>query len=144
MTAKDYLLQVQKLDVMIDALNRRIEELYTPLLSVTADPSKEHVDGSKDMAGAHDAIYDELDRVRRTVTALRLQARLLRTRIQLEILDLDDPIHQEILTERYIEHKKFKDIQVPKEQPFEYKYLCKVHGKALQAFADKHPEIRYL
>lgn len=144
MTAKEYLLQVNGLDTTIEKLGNRIDELYTPLLSVTADPSREHVDGSKNATGNRDAIIDEISKVRRTVTELQLQAKLLRTRIQMEILDLDDPVFVEILTERYIEHKKLKDIQVPKECPYEYKYLCKRHNDALLAFAAAHPEIKLI
>ena len=62
MTAKEYLNQVHVMDSRIETLEHTIDEIWTQLTHITADPSKDVVDGTK-QGGMNDALIDKLSDV---------------------------------------------------------------------------------
>ena len=139
MTAKQYLRQVERLDVEIVQLRERLEDMWTTLTSVTADPSKEFVDGSKKGGNMADGMLDELDRLTRTLSAKRTEAVILRAEISLQVQELENPKFVRILYRRYIDHVPLDALAA--EMCYDYYYFARLHGRALQAFAERFPDL---
>lgn len=139
MTAKQYLRQVERLDVEIVQLRERLEDMWTTLTSISVDPSKEYVDGSKSGGNIADGMLDELDRLSRSLSQKRTEAIILRAEISLQVQELDNPKFVRILYRRYIDHVPLDELA--SEMCYDYYYFARLHGRALQAFADRFPDL---
>lgn len=139
MTAKQYLLQVERLDNEIVQLKERLEEIRTPLLSITVDPSKEAVDGSSKGGNMADSLLDEIEKVSQMLSRRRMEAVVLKAKISLQIQELKDPRFVRLLYRHYIDHITLDSLAV--EMGYEYYYFARLHGYALKAFAEQWPEL---
>ena len=135
MTAKEYLKQIERLDKRVELLRERIEETETALTSITMDLSKERVQGGK--GGNRYDLVERLDEL--TDEAIETQLLLLsrKTKVALQIQSLSRPEYMHILTERYIKHRKLSDIAEDPETKYCDVHIYRLHGEALQEFAEK-------
>ena len=101
MTAKEYLNQVHVMDSRIETLEHTIDEIWTQLTHITADPSKDVVDGTKS-AGMNDALIEKLQTVEDQLIEEKSKAIVARARIILEIQELDNADYIRLLNLRYI------------------------------------------
>lgn len=138
MTAKEYLSQVWRLDNEILQLKLRLEDIWVSLTSITADPSREYIDGSKN-SGIPDEKIDELNEITARISKKRMDALSLKSRITLQVQELENPVYMQILYKRYIDHVGLYELSVA--MGYEYKYFSKLHGKALNAFAARYPDL---
>lgn len=134
MTAKEYLKQVERLDKRVQILKERIEETETTLTSITIDLSKERVQGGK--GGNTLALLERLDDLTEQATETQLQLLTKKAKIALQIQKLSRPEYMHILTERYIKHRKLSDIAEDPETKYCDVHIYRLHGEALQEFAE--------
>ena len=62
----------------------------------------------------------------------------LRIQIADEIMELRNDNYRVVLSERYIQGKKFEEIAV--EQNYAYRHITRLHGEALKEFEKLYPE----
>ena len=128
MTAKEYLQQLHKADVII---NQRIQEkadLRARLSSIGSfDYSKERVQTSLperqiariiDLENEIDSLIDDYVDLKHKIIG--------------EIHNMKKPDHIRILYKRYVENKRLEQITV--EMNYTYQYVRELHGYALQEF----------
>lgn len=132
MTAKQYLGQIRILDIKIRQRQREAAELKlaaTCTGSISAQGEKVQTSPSGDKLLNVVAKYVDLEAETQDMIDV-MQKR--RHKIISEIQSLEDSRYVEILYKRYVEFKSFDLIAV--EMKYEYKWTCKLHGKALLAF----------
>lgn len=139
MTAKEYLMQVSILNHRIEIKNRQLEDARERLLS---SGGMKYTDGRVVSSPHQDPIGDRVVKSRELET--RINAMIdryidLRDRITDQINGMEDDRYIQILTQRYIDGMKIRDIS--KKMHYTEQYIIILHGKALQAFARKYPDI---
>jgi len=136
MTVKEYLQEIQRLNVCIN--QRRLEraEVYSDGLHVQ-NPERQ---------GANVKTVSEYEPTVCAVLRLaRLDEEIAETihklqerkhRILDQIQALDNPLYIAVLHKRYVELKRLERIAA--EMNYSYRYIRKVHSKALQSFEDAY------
>ena len=144
MTAKEYLNQVHVMDSRIETLEHTIDEIWTQLTHITADPSKDVVDGTK-QGGMNDALIEKLHNVQDQLIDEKSKAVVTRARIIIEIQELDNADFIRLLNLRYIARDKYgrqlEWREVARRMGYEESTIYWKHGLALLAFKDKHCSI---
>lgn len=144
MTAKEYLNQVHVMDSRIEMLEHTIDEIWTQLTHITADPSKDVIDGTKS-AGMNDALIEKLHNVQDQLIDEKSKAVVTRARIIIEIQELDNADYIRLLNLRYIARdnhgRQLEWREVAKRMGYEESTIYWKHGLALLAFKDKHCSI---
>lgn len=134
-SAKEYLSQIRKLDIMIQQKVDQLQELQAKAEGVgSMDYSADRVQTSPvdSMSKNVISIVDLEADIRRKLN----QYIQTKTKIIDEIQALDDAKHIEILYKRYVEYKTITAVAY--EMGYEYTWLCHLHGDALAAFTDKY------
>lgn len=134
MTAKEYLLQIRKIDRQLKALLRERKELdiartYMQSPQIVGDRVQTSPSGDPpwmkylikwgELTEKIGERWDELICTKKD--------------IEDQINTLDDDRYIDVLTKRYIELKSFEKISV--EMHYEYGYTRKIHKRALDAFS---------
>lgn len=138
MTAKHYLKQLQKAQTNIEILAEEIERQRARLESTAAPVLGDRVQTSPGGDRFADLIAGLADR-EQVYQDMLYEYEILREKIVRQILDLESATQSQVLYQRYVKGKALRSIS--EELHYEYKYLCKVHGRALLAFAEAYPEI---
>lgn len=133
MTAKEYLSQLRLLDIKINQKIKEAEELKAlafnaGALSAEGEKVQTSLSGSSrqcDMIEKYVDLQAEIDSEIKSYVDLKHE-------IIDEIHKLSDSRYVEILHRRYIDGKTFEQISV--DMNYDYKWVCKLHGKALLAF----------
>ena len=139
MTAKEYLRQIEQLDIKI----KQREDQFSRL---------------RETAGGAAAIrYDKVqiqqsvqaDAMEREVIKLvELESRIIADKIKMEALKneiieqiqkLDDTRYIDILYRRYVKYQKFEQIAL--DMSYDYVYIRELHGEALGAFEQENKNI---
>lgn len=120
MTAKEYLSQIRKIDIMINYKQKQLDELQHTADSITANVSSERVQssGTQDRVGQivakivdlQNEIDQDIDRlvdVKREVMA---------------VVDQLDPTCIELLTKRYFDFKTWE--QIAEEMNYSKQWVC--------------------
>lgn len=130
MSPKEYLWQIEALEIKIKNINDRIKELKQASINMVVSEQGERVQtsGTSDRMSIVDEFVDMADEMNNMIRDLQR----MKTKIVLEINQLDNAKYIEILTRRYVNCEKLRGIA--KSMNFEYKYLCYLHGHALQDF----------
>lgn len=141
LTAREYLEQLQDLDININQNLERLEEM------------KESADGVG-------AIRYDRDRMQtspvnalegRVCNYIQFEKRIngeieqfsdAKEQIIREIRELHHRNYVQVLFKVYVQYKSFK--QVADEMNVSYKYVCKLHYDALRRFSELHSELHYL
>lgn len=129
--AKEYLLKIEILDKRVDNLNADISMLEDMLYKITptlkmdvvstsgnndklANLMADHMDKRKKRDEAWDAFVDYKMKAWETLQQVKKQE------------------YRDILNQRYFKYKTLKDIA--EEQHLEYRWIRRLHGRALQAY----------
>lgn len=136
MTAKEYLSQVSKLDAWIHIKQRQVEDLREKLTATGGtDYSRDRVKSSlpadplADRIAEYVALEDKLNKqIDRYID--------LRDRITCQINALEDTRYIRLLSMRYLDGMPL--VKIAESMSYDYKWLCVMHGKALQAFEKKY------
>lgn len=133
MTAKEYLKQLHKADVII---NQRIQEKDDLRMMSTSigsfDYSKERVQTSPSGSAQYERIINKMLDLDNEINHLIDDYVDLKHTIIGQIQGLHDVKCIEILHKRYVENKRLEVIAV--EMNFTYQYTRELHGHALQEF----------
>ena len=139
MTAREYLSEVQRLQIIIEQKQERIKEIRESASTVrTVRFDLEKVQGG----GQTDRIGDSVAKIVDLETEVESDIVNLIYRqheITNQIHKLYNPNHMKILYKRYIEGKDLQTIA--DEINFTYQYVLELHGKALKAFEAANKEI---
>ena len=138
MTAKEYLGQAALLRRRIKQVEDRIEEIRTEASSPKA------IRYDKDMiqsSPAGDALAKYIIRLEAEERKLiRLKVQYLDTwdEIRKQLAAVTPGIYSDLLYMRYLEEKSLA--QISEELNYSYEWTCRLHGKALHAFAQSFPD----
>lgn len=133
MTPKQYLNQIQILDVRI---RHRIEQL-DELKALTAGIRSPVMNADRVQTSPDDRMLSIISKwvdKERQINALVDRYVDIKDRIISEINSLDDPRFVRILYRRYVRYDSLTVIAA--DMGYEYKWLCRMHGDALRAFGD--------
>lgn len=141
LTAKQYLDQLKVIDTKI---NQKMEELAALMTSATStgaiDYSKDRVQTSPQNAQENRICkYVDLDaEINREIDEFVD----IKHRVTKEIQELNVDNYIKILFKVYVQYKTVKD--TADEIGMSYQYVRELHKKALKAFEELHPDLRYL
>ena len=137
MTAKEYLLQVRKLDANIKRLDLELTRARNELITLRSSWPDGQPHGS---GGKSDPVGEKASQLADTIT--QIETEQLETRSHLwyvrsiiieQIGRVTDPLLQEILYSHYVESKSFEQIAV--DIGYSWRHTIRKHGEALQAMA---------
>lgn len=141
MTAKEYLQQMRKVDVIISQMFKEKEELQATLTNISSpNMSQERVQGGK--------LLGETGYSQKIIRLVDLETEIdsrisnysdLRHKIICQIHDLPDIRYINVLHKHYIENKKLKAIAV--EMNYTYQYIKELHKCALQEFSKTYQNL---
>lgn len=137
MTAKEYLSQVKKIDLSIRHLKMERAELMEALSGVGGvDYSRDRVQTGTVSDAQFVSCIDQLLRIENDIAdKISLLAEKKHDIIR-QINTMDNPIYADILFRRYIDYKKYKNLEaVAESMGYTFEYIRQLHGKALLAFA---------
>lgn len=133
--AKDYLKQVELLDIRINQKMKQRDELKALASELKSfDYSTEKVQSSGNPDGMSGKVSRYVDMEREIDTEIDNFVNL-KDKIIREIQSLDDARYIIVLYMRYLNYKKFEEIAV--ELNYDYQHVRRLHGQALQAFEEK-------
>lgn len=133
MTPKQYLSQIQTLDIRI---RQRIEQL-TELKSLTSGIRSPVMNADRVQTSPDDRMLSIVSKwvdKERQINDLVDRYVDLKDRIIGEINRLEDSRYVRILYRRYVRYESLTVIAA--DMGYEYKWLCRMHGEALRAFGD--------
>ena len=137
MTAKEYLRQFHKADVII---NQRIQEktdLRARLSSIGSfDYSKERVQTSLPEGAGYEKQIAKIIELEKEIDRLIDEYIDLKHKIIGQIHELRNERHIEILYKRYVENKRLEVVAA--EMGYTFQYVVLLHGYALKEFSEKH------
>lgn len=136
MTAKEYLQQLQRLDIVISQKNSEKEELKRRARSISAiDYSKEKVKTAPSGEAAFERITDRIYELEKEIMS-EIDQLVDKTHVIVgQICSLQNTDHVDLLLKRYVEFKSLKKICT--EMNFSYEYIRHLHIAALREFEKK-------
>ncbi len=137
MTAKEYLQQLHKANVIINQRNQEKADLRVMLSSIGSfDYSKERVQTSLSAGAGYEKQIANLIDLENEIDQLIDEYINLKHKIIGEIHELQNSKHIEILYKRYVEEKKIERVAL--EMNYTFQYVVFLHGNALKEFSEKH------
>ncbi len=136
MTPKEYFSQLLKLDNKIQSKLRERDAIRRTLVKST-DTTQEPIQTNQTSNPTENVVIkllkytDETNNYVDELVDLRIQ-------IADEIMELRNDNYRIVLSERYIQGKKFEEIAV--EQNYAYRHITRLHGEALKEFEKLYPE----
>lgn len=141
MTAKEYLQQLHKLDVIIKQRSQEKADLRARLFSIGSfDYSKERVQTSLPEGAGYEKQIEKIVDLEKEIDFLIDEYVELKHTIIGQLHELRNGKYIEILYKRYVENKKLEQIAV--EMGYTYNHVRHIHGYALQEFWDKILKVR--
>lgn len=128
--AQKYLSSIKECDMDIDGLIREREQLYASITRITQVLKEDIVKGG---SGQNDRVEEWIDMARMinqkidSLYDLKKEAKGL-----LQKVKATDETYYQILNRRYILYDTLEQISV--DLHYGYRWICKLHGRALQAF----------
>lgn len=138
MTAKEYLSEVERLDVIIKQHEETLEMLKDQVLSTTTRISSIKVQSTSRTDRIGDIVAKMVD-MEKMIEEKIAESWDLKCKIIEQIQGLKNPVHSRILYEKYINYKGLQKIS--DEIGYTYQYVVEVHGKALKAFGKRYQEL---
>ena len=137
MTPKEYLMQVQRLNVLIDQRIKEVSDLRHHDGISGIDYSKERV---QTPSSSHETpfvkVVEKIILLKEQINGLINEYADLKNKIIGEIQALSNPVYIQILYKKYVEFKRLEVIAV--EMNYSYDYIKHAHGYALQDFGNKY------
>ena len=134
MTAKEYLMQIKKLRILIEQREKELRQLTDQKLGAVSgiDYSRIPVKGSRRVGASFEqAAVQSLDLTEEIAGLIRDYTEL-KHRIIGEIQQLDRPEYMQVLYKRYVEEKRWEEISA--EMGYSCDHIRHLHGWALRAF----------
>lgn len=133
MTAKQYLQQLQKLDLIIKQKTEELATLRGSTNGIGTEGERVQTSSSKDPLGdgvvrmvvLEDELWDEIERFNN-----------LKHDIIKGIQRLDNVTHIDVLYKRYVQYKPLSVIAA--ELNYAYQYVLNLHGMALRIYQSKY------
>ncbi len=128
MTAKEYLWEIKRLDTCVEQKEAEWQALYST--GLCAAPDRERVKGSTE-----DRMPDLVNRItelREEIDQQKAEYLDRKHTIIDQIQGLNNERHVAVLYKHYVEFKRLEEISV--EMHYAYKYVSRIHGRALQEF----------
>lgn len=126
---KQYLRRYQAAKRRVGLIQEEIEELRSSKTSpVGLGDGMPHGSGTSDLSG----YAARLDELLRELEAEKEMQMVTYREIRQQISMVPDPTEQEILSRRYLLEQRWEKISV--EMNYDYRYVLKLHGKALLHF----------
>ena len=139
MTAKEYLEQIELLDIKIHQKEEELERVRETAGGAAAIRyDKDRVQTSV-MADAVERNVLKIIDLEEKIFQQKLQLTTLRNNIIDQIQDLEDPRYIQILYLRYVNYEKFEKISL--DMNYDYTYTRSLHGEALGMFEIKYANI---
>ncbi len=139
MTAKEYLSEVQRLQTTIEHKQEKVREYRHEIKSASSarmKPAKVQTSGPVDRIGdTVGKIVDLEAEIQKDMADIAYK----RHEIINMIHGLDSAAHMQVLFGRYIQCEGLDAIG--KDIGKSYRYMIKTHGKALEAFEERHRDI---
>lgn len=135
MTAKEYLGQAALLRRRIKQVEDRIEEIRTEASSPKAIRYDKDMIQSSPAGDALDKYIIRLDAEERKLIRLKVQYLDTWDKIRKQLAAVTPGIYSDLLYMRYLEEKSLG--QISEELNYSYEWTCRLHGKALHAFAQE-------
>lgn len=132
MTAKEYLEQIESLDIRIKQMEQRLEcmrEVAGGAAAIRYDKDNVQVSVQTDIVERN---VIRLIEMQEKIFAEKVKLEAARNTIMEQIQNLDDDRYVKILFKRYVEGKKFFTIHL--ETDYDYDYVRVLHGEALGYF----------
>ena len=132
MTAKEYLQQIRKFDIMIDYKQKQLEELRELCMSITSpmNPDKVQLSKNGDNIGETVAkIVDLQNTINKDIDKLvdlKYEA--------MSVIDKLDATYMQLLYLRYFEFKTWE--QIACEMNYSCQWIWRLHGNALQKVSE--------
>ena len=135
MTAKQYLIDIQKYNQIVSSLADHVDVLRNEiegLKAIVYDKDRVQTSPSNRM----EELLPKLIKVEEKYTAelIKYSNKVLKRTKQ--IAALPNPLHVTVLTLRYCNNKRWEEIAA--ETGYTFRHITRVHGDALQAFARKY------
>lgn len=133
MTAKEYLMQIKRKDIMINSLIKQKEDMWAQLYSLSS-PQYDgvSVQGSKD-PDKFGALWAKIDAKEKKISKAIEELADEKQKIMKQIDELEDERYVEILLRRYVHMESLEDIAVAMH--YSYDRIRHLHGFALLEFA---------
>ena len=132
MTAKEYLKQIEELDIKIRQKEEQLaclRETAGGAAAIRYDKMNVQIMVAKDMMERN--VIKLLD-LEEKVFADKLRMESLKDQIIDEIQSLDDKRYVDVLFRRYVKYQKFEQIAL--DMSYDYDYIRVLHGEALVTF----------
>ena len=141
MTAKEYLQQLQRLDIMIDQRIQEKADLQARLLGTGGvDYSRERVQTGSLGNAAYEAKVIRMIDLETEIDGLIDQYVDLKHRIIGEIQGMKKTDHIKLLYMKYVENRKLE--QIADEMSYTYQYIREMHRAALKEFAHAYTNLQ--
>lgn len=131
MTAKEYLNRIRFISAGLRVKEQELQQLESDLYAIrSVNTSRERIDG-----GIPVSMADKVARIRDMQIVINKewdQLLDLRKEARDQIMQLEDGRFRAVLTERYLNNKRWEQIAV--DMNYTYRNIIKIHGKALQQF----------
>ncbi len=128
---KEYLMQIRILDTKINSMLDTLENLRASVLRITPVLKQDVVSGGSApdrMSTTMAKIVDLQNEINQTIDRyVDEKANIIRLLDKIHI-----PDYLQVLQKRYIEYQTFEEIAA--EMHYSYCWICRLHGRALQAF----------
>lgn len=138
MEAKEYLQQLQNIDIIIKQRQQQLKELNIIINNGalgSIDYTKEKVQTSPSSEAVFEKMMDKLLDLQNEVNQYIIDYFVIKNNIIKQIQSLERRKYIDILYKRYVEFKKL-DV-IANEMCYAYAYIKEIHGQALKYFKQK-------
>lgn len=138
MTAKEYLLRIEEIEVKIKQKTEERQELLERATPITTSFGYDKVQTSPQ----HDKMAELVTKATDMEGEIALMVISLldeRNKIVNQIHELNTPLYITVLYKKYVKHKKLEEIA--SEIDYSYQYVKELHGYALKEFAKVHIDV---
>lgn len=132
MTAKEYLMQIHRLDAQIRNKRLELEDIWNRMKGVQAInyEAKEGVSGSPNTRSPQEKYFPIYEEYRKELRMILTESMRKRKEIMAVVDSIDDADYIDLLHKRYFQSEKWEDIAV--EMNYSLPYIYQLHGEALQ------------
>lgn len=139
MNGKMYLNRVRTMCICINTRLRQLEELNA-MKTAIGSPSRtgDPVQTSKSGEAPYARTVERIAELEQEITQMIADYGNLKSRIISEIGELENPVYVDLLMRRYVQYERFE--QIAYQMSYSYDRVRHLHGMALKAFEEAHPE----
>lgn len=135
MTSKQYLKQVELLDIKLAQKRRELDQLRQDYGLAGLDYSKDYVQGNSKTEASFVRMAERASELEREISDTITKLIDCRETIINEIHRLQDERYIKLLHMRYIDYMSLD--QIARKMSYAYHYTAKLHWQALQAFEEE-------